>query len=116
MLQILTGLFVEFEHKWVRMSIIYVIGVCSGSLLHSVVNPCKPLCGASGGIYALMGASIMKIKRHNKYKGNPRRQCNSILALFIFVMTIFDLGSALYSYFSCSPAVSNTAISAHVGK
>ena len=57
----------------------------------------------------------MKIKRHNKYRGKPRRRCNSLLAVFIFVMTIFDLGSALYNYFSCSTSVSNTAISAHVG-
>ena len=74
-MQIALGLFIEFEHKvkiligklqriilneriqWVRMTIIYVVGVISGSLFHSVANPCIPLVGASGGIYALFGKS-----------------------------------------------------------
>ena len=75
-MQIALGLFIEFEHKvkiligklqrtfmlnehiqWVRMTIIYVVGVISGSLFHSVANPCIPLVGASGGIYALFGES-----------------------------------------------------------
>ena len=43
--------------QWVRMTIIYVVGVISGSLFHSVANPCIPLVGASGGIYALFGKS-----------------------------------------------------------
>ena len=37
------------------MTIIYVVGVISGSLFHSVVNPCIPMVGAQGGIYALFG-------------------------------------------------------------
>ena len=43
--------------QWVRMTLIYVVGVISGSLFHSVANPCIPLVGASGGIYALFGKS-----------------------------------------------------------
>ena len=41
--------------QWVRMTIIYVVGVISGSLFSSVGNPCRPLVGATGGIYALFG-------------------------------------------------------------
>ena len=40
------------------MTIIYVVGVISGSLFHSVANPCIPLVGASGGIYALFGKNF----------------------------------------------------------
>ena len=70
--QILFGLLIEFEHKvkfsiefkrimlnegiqWVRMTIIYVVGVISGSLFYSVWNPCRSLVGSVGGIYALLG-------------------------------------------------------------
>ena len=41
--------------QWVRMTIIYVVGVISGSLFYSVVNPCNSMVGAQGGIYALLG-------------------------------------------------------------
>ena len=37
------------------MTIIYVVGVISGSLFHSVASPCTTLAGASGGLYALIG-------------------------------------------------------------
>ena len=40
--------------QWVRMTIIYVVGVISASLFFSVANPCKPMIGAQGGIYALL--------------------------------------------------------------
>ena len=41
--------------QWVRMTIIYVVGVISFSLFSSVANPCKSMVGAEGGIYALIG-------------------------------------------------------------
>ena len=54
-LKVFLGLFVEMEHKWLRVLIIYSLGVALGALFHSVVNPCTPLCGSSGGCYALLG-------------------------------------------------------------
>ena len=71
-MQIALGLFIEFEHKvcksshfksttinecfqWVRMTIIYLVGVISGSLFHSVLNPCNSIVGGPVGIYALFG-------------------------------------------------------------
>jgi len=58
--QIILGLFVEYEHKSFRMFLIYFIGVVSGSLMHSVMDPVRPLCGASGGIYAIIGMSELE--------------------------------------------------------
>ena len=37
------------------MTIIYVVGVISGSLVHSVTNPCDSLATASVGTYTLFG-------------------------------------------------------------
>ena len=39
------------------MTIIYVVGVISSSLFHSVANPCNSIVGGEGGIYALFGKS-----------------------------------------------------------
>ena len=60
-LKVFLGLFVEMEHKWLRVLIIYVLGVALGALFHSVVNPCSPLCGSSGGCYALLGSTPQSI-------------------------------------------------------
>ncbi|CBY15075.1 unnamed protein product [Oikopleura dioica] len=49
-LKIFLGLFVEMEHKGLRVFIIYSLGLALGALFHSVVNPCTPLCGSSGGM------------------------------------------------------------------
>ena len=113
------------------MTIIYVVGVISGSLFHSVANPCIPLVGASGGIYALFGqnfdfpiikiltwisgAGIIKLKRHKKYVGHKRKTFNLFLCIFILTLVVADLGNQIYFWVICDPTVKNTAISAHVG-
>jgi len=50
------------------MTFIYVVGVISGSLFHSVANPCIPLVGASGGIYALFGKSFKVTLNHSLFQ------------------------------------------------
>lgn len=114
-LKVFLGLFVEMEHKWLRVLIIYSLGVALGALFHSVVNPCTPLCGSSGGCYALLGAGIIKFKRHYKYIGRIRRNCNFSTAAIILLLTAADLVYTLFNWFTCSPATNSTAISAHVG-
>jgi len=115
MLQVMVGLLIEMEHKWVRLSFIYVIGVISGSLFHSVVSPCASLVGASGGIFALLGAAAVKIKRHGKYEGRCRRHCNLFLSLGTLVLALTDLGFSIYAWWNCDKDVAKTAISAHLG-
>ena len=56
------------EHKSVRTFLIFFFGSLGGTLFHAIFS-CHPLCGASGGIYALLGACIIKIKHHLRYKG-----------------------------------------------
>jgi len=114
-IQIILGLFVEFEHKWVRMAFIYSIGVASGALMHSVMDPVRSLCGASGGIYAIIGAAIMKSKRRKKYRGRLRRWFNNILSLLILILFASDITLAVKSYFECDPTVLGISVWAHVG-
>ena len=97
------------------MTFIYVIGVISGSLFHSVATPCTSLVGASGGIFALLGAATIKIKRHNKYQGEHRRMFNLLLSGATFVLAATDLGFSIYAWWTCDKSVAKTAISAHVG-
>jgi len=67
-LQILLCFLFEMEHKSVRTFFIFFFGSLGGTLFHAIFS-CHPLCGASGGIYALLGACIIKIKHHLRYKG-----------------------------------------------
>ena len=91
-----------------------MIGVVSGSLVHSVVTPCTKLVGASPGIFALLGAAVVKIKRHNKYKGQRRRMFNLLLSVFTFAFAVINLGFSIHAWRICDKAVKNTPISAHV--
>ena len=98
-----------------RLSFIYVIGVISGSLFHSVVSPCASLVGASGGIFALLGAAAVKIKRHGKYEGGCRKTCNLFLSFGTLILALTDLGFSIYAWWNCETDVAKTAISAHFG-
>nr|KAG5703074.1 hypothetical protein BaRGS_016235 [Batillaria attramentaria]KAG5706594.1 hypothetical protein BaRGS_005664 [Batillaria attramentaria] len=59
--QLLFGFTFEMVHGWWRVAIIYNVGVTAGSLAHSVVDPWVGLVGASGGVYALLGAHLAAV-------------------------------------------------------
>ena len=56
--QLLLGLPLEIVHGPLRISVIYMAGALSGSLLTSITDPEQFLAGASGGVYALMLAHL----------------------------------------------------------
>ncbi|XP_013392134.1 WD repeat-containing protein 19-like [Lingula anatina] len=56
--QLVLGIPMEMVHEWWRMMIVYFLGVFAGSLAHSVTDPSSFLAGASGGVYALIGAQV----------------------------------------------------------
>ena len=98
-----------------RLTFIYVIGVVSGSLFHSVVSPCASLVGASGGIFALLGSGAIKLKRHRKYQGKCRQIVNLALSVGTLILALSDLGFSIYAWYNCDTNVKKTAISAHMG-
>lgn len=59
--QIMFGLSLEMVHKFWRVSLVYVLGAIAGCLLHSVTDMQVALVGASGGVYAILGAHIAAI-------------------------------------------------------
>lgn len=59
--QVVLGMLLEIVNGWWRVGLIYFGGVLTGSLLTSVVDPRVYLVGASGGVYALIGAHVPTI-------------------------------------------------------
>ena len=55
------GLPLEMSHGSVRVMLVYLFGVVSGSLATSVCDHSVFLAGASGGIYALITAHLATI-------------------------------------------------------
>ncbi|XP_014243641.1 protein rhomboid [Cimex lectularius] len=56
--QLLLGIPLEMVHGWWRVLVIYLAGVCAGSLGTSIADPSVYLAGASGGVYAIITAHI----------------------------------------------------------
>jgi rhomboid-related protein 1/2/3 len=59
--QILLGLPLELVHCWWRVTIVYLSGILAGSLAQSCFKPCTGVCGASGGVYALITAHLATV-------------------------------------------------------
>ena len=99
------------EHKSFRTFLIFFFGSLGGTLYHGIFS-CHPLCGASGGIYALIGAYIIKIKHHLRYKGILRRACNLSI---VIVMISLVIGDVTYTAIQWSKCRTNVAMWAHLG-
>ncbi|KAH9508681.1 Rhomboid- protein 2 [Bulinus truncatus] len=59
--QLLFGSLLEVVHKHWRVAIVYLLGVIAGCLAHSVIEPKISLVGASGGVYAILGAFVASV-------------------------------------------------------
>ena len=60
-IQLVVGIPLEMTHGPVRVAAVYIIGVVSGSLATSVINPVVYLAGASSGVYALIAAHLSNL-------------------------------------------------------
>jgi len=87
--QILSN-FSEFQtYNITRKRKTQIIGICCGSLFHSLAS-CHALVGASGGIYALLGAGIIKIKTVQKYHG-IRKIVHIFLSVMLMLFALADM-------------------------
>ena len=59
--QLIVGLPLEMSHGCVRVGVVYMLGVVSGSLATSCLEPHVFLAGASGGVYALIAAHLSNL-------------------------------------------------------
>ncbi|XP_017840925.2 protein rhomboid isoform X1 [Drosophila busckii] len=91
-IQLFYGLPLELQHGSGRTAVVYVAGVLAGSLGTSVVDSTVYLVGASGGVYALLGAQLANMLLNF---GHLRHRLAQMLAIIIFVSC--DMGYALYS-------------------
>lgn len=90
--QILLGIPLEMVHRWWRVLLIYMVGVISGSLLTSVVDPNVSLVGASGGSYALMTAHVATIIM------NWREMDLAVIQMAAFsTLAVVDISNAVWS-------------------
>lgn len=128
--QILFGLSLEIVHKWWRVGIVYVLGSVLGGLAHSVTDMNVGLVGASGGVYALLGAHCAAIIinwREMNYKCMDPDEIEDNVAcglsrillsapvrlLIILILVIPDTSLAVYRRIT-APEGSKVGVSAHI--
>ncbi|XP_041368691.1 rhomboid-related protein 2-like [Gigantopelta aegis] len=120
--QLLFGVMLEVVHKWWRILILYLLGVIAGSMAHSLTDHHVSLVGASGGVYALLGAHIASVIvnwREMNYKcceGNIGRILLSapVRLMIILVLVVPDTGLAIYRRIS-EPDNFKVGVTAHIG-
>ena len=109
LIQFLCIFCVELEHGPVRTLLTFVIGSVTGSLFHSLFS-CHPLVGASGGIYAMFGFCMIKLK--SRHKSFTRALCNNIIVFFTFLFVVADFSYTGYYFWNCQ---TNTSWWCHMG-
>lgn len=79
-----------------RFSIIFVLGGMTGSILSCVLgSPMSYSVGASGAVFAVLGAEFVYIFKHRKLLGaQGRRQMQSLITLALFNLLFGILSSA----------------------
>lgn len=102
--QCIFGTWLELVHSSWRVAAVYVLGVITGSMLHSVENPGNSLIGASGGVYALFTAHIASIIM------NWQDTKHAMLQLYFFI--IIGSTEVLTAIYCCATTTSN---SSHLG-
>ena len=108
-LQLMIGVPLEMVHKSIRVSLVYISGVLSGSLASSIFDPCVYLVGASGGVYALLGGYLSNVFLHwNKIA------FNGLHLLVVLVIAGIDLGFSLYRRIVDMPDVYQVSLAAHI--
>ncbi|XP_050394389.1 rhomboid-related protein 2 isoform X1 [Patella vulgata] len=120
--QLLFGVPLEFVHKFWRVMIVYILGVIAGSLAHSCTDHYVGLVGASGGVYALLGAHVAAIItnwREMNYEccsGSIKRILLSapVRLTVILVLVLPDTGIAIYRRIS-APDEFKVGVTAHIG-
>ena len=69
-MQIIVGVFLEMQQEgWMgslRVAVVYMSGVVAGSLGTSLSDPHTFIAGASGGVYALIAAHLVRLDSGSK--------------------------------------------------
>ncbi|XP_055898545.1 rhomboid-related protein 2-like isoform X2 [Biomphalaria glabrata] len=129
--QLLFGTTLEIVHKWWRVGLVYLLGVIAGGLAHSISDHNVSLVGASGGVYAILGAHVAAIvinwKEMNYKCLDPNEMQDNVcfgigrillsapvrLAI-ILLLVVPDLSVAIYRRVT-EPAANKIGVTAHLG-
>lgn len=129
--QLAFGLPLEIVHKAWRVALVYLAGVIAGSLAHSISDHHVGLVGASGGVYALLGAHVAAIVtnwREMNYKCMDQDEmednmcrgiCRIVLSApvrlaVILMLVVPDTGLAVYRRIT-EPENQKVGVTAHIG-
>jgi membrane associated rhomboid family serine protease len=129
--QVFLGSVMELMHKW-RIPIIYLGSAVGGCLMHSLLNGGVIMCGASGGVFGLIGARIAAIVLIRKEMTNPCSEFSDgkisyyqvfkkliggkigqvIIVLLCGVFVIYDFGLIVVQH---AIGIYTTSLGAHLG-
>ncbi|KAK3781434.1 hypothetical protein RRG08_019060 [Elysia crispata] len=129
--QIAFGLSLEMVHKFWRVGLVYVLGAIAGCLIHSVTDMQVSLVGASGGVYAILGAHVAAIVinwREMNYRCLDPQElednvccgfCRILLSApvrlaIILILVVPDTAIAVYRRIT-EPEEFKVGVSAHIG-
>ncbi|CAH8490188.1 unnamed protein product [Heterobilharzia americana] len=122
LLQVVLGLLLEVVHKFWRVGLVYLLGVITGSLAHSVSDPFVLLAGASGGCYALIGAHLATVMMNwslmqEGWLEDPLNFLSSGVVRLILIILLGggDTGLAIYARFRDPSQATRVGFSAHFG-
>ncbi|KAK3781447.1 hypothetical protein RRG08_019072 [Elysia crispata] len=127
--QLVFGLSLEMVHKFWRVGLVYVLGAIAGCLIHSVTDMQVSLVGASGGVYAILGAHVAAIVinwREMNYRCLDPQEDNVCcgfcrfmlsapvrLAIILFLV-VSDTAAAVHRRIK-EPQQFKVGVSAHIG-
>ena len=121
LVQLVLGILMEMVHGSLRIALIYLTGVITGSLSSSVFSPGVHLLGGSGGCYSLLGAHLATLvlnweedhaiilRRIRGYKTPKILHGKLIRNLKLLGLVIFIIGDLLVFYFKSKSDVSYVA-------
>jgi len=110
LVQLMIGVPLEMVHKWWRVLLVYFAGVLAGSLFTSITDPTVFLCGASGGVYALIAAHLASI-----ILNWAEMEFAWLRLLFVGILAGSDVGVSIYDrYFSGNGGASKIGYAAHL--
>lgn len=131
-MQLMVGFPLELSQRgWLgklKLMTLYMAGVLMGSVAGAIPSRNSLLCGASAGVYALIAAHLATLiinwkedgavfkkrkteERHVSMSLNPLLR--GLRLAFIVSFTTFDIGYALYGYYT-SDVSSSTSYSGHL--
>jgi len=90
----------ELAHDSFRPAGIYIIGVICGSILSAILAPKVYLCGASGGVYALVLAHIANIIMNGDIMDKGLMTIRLVVLAPLVLTAIWDVWNAYQRYFN----------------